>query len=108
MAQHNAETVEQLRQLERDRLDTMLDAIWPRVRAGELRVIDRALRIMERRSKLEGLDGPERHLVGGLVHLDVDVEEVKRAERAFLARTGHPVPASDESPLGLPYPDDGA
>jgi hypothetical protein len=52
------EPVEELRTLEEQRLDTMLAAIWPAVLRGDLGAVDRGLRIMERRAKLEGLDAP--------------------------------------------------
>jgi transcriptional regulator with XRE-family HTH domain len=42
--------------LELQRLDAALAAIWARVVKGEVEVIDRLLKIQERRAKLEGLD----------------------------------------------------
>lgn len=61
-----AEQVADLRMLENARLDRMLAAVWPTVvaRAEEvlledrLRAVDRALRISERRARLNGLDAP--------------------------------------------------
>lgn len=53
-----AEEVERLRALETERLDHMLRGIWPRATSGHLGAIERALKIMERRAKLLGLDGP--------------------------------------------------
>lgn len=50
------EPAEAVRKLELDRLDSMLQAIWPRVQRGDLLAMDRALRIEERRAKLLGLD----------------------------------------------------
>jgi hypothetical protein len=38
------------------RLDRMLTAVWEKVRQGNERSIDTALRIEERRAKLQGLD----------------------------------------------------
>jgi hypothetical protein len=38
------------------RLDRMLTAVWDKVRQGNERAIDTALRIEERRAKLNGLD----------------------------------------------------
>jgi hypothetical protein len=54
------ETVDQARYLELDRLDRMLIAITEQIRKGHLGAIDRALKIMERRSKLLGLDAPTK------------------------------------------------
>src|SRR6188768_522389 len=47
---------EEVRDLEVERLDGMLFAISAQVSYGHLGAIDRALRIMERRAKLLGLD----------------------------------------------------
>jgi len=52
------EPADELRQLEVERLDAMLLSIWPQVKQGNQGAIDRALRIMERRAKLLGLDAP--------------------------------------------------
>lgn len=54
------EPAEAVIELELARLDEMLFSIWPRVRAGDVLAVDRALRIMERRAKYLGLDAPKR------------------------------------------------
>lgn len=54
------EPAEELRTLETERLDRMLMGLWEKARAGDLKTVDRVLRIMERRSRLLGLDAPER------------------------------------------------
>lgn len=54
------EPADDLRELEMARLDDMLKAISPHVAAGNLTAIDRALKIMERRAKLVGLDTPAK------------------------------------------------
>jgi hypothetical protein len=46
------------RALHRARLETALNAIWPKVLKGDLRAIDRMLKILERDAKLYGLDSP--------------------------------------------------
>lgn len=46
----------EVRDLEVERLDAMLFAIWPQVRNGNFGALDRAIKIMERRAKLLGLD----------------------------------------------------
>lgn len=51
---------ETYRALELERLDDMLFNINNQVRSGHLGAIDRALKIMERRAKLLGLDAPEK------------------------------------------------
>ena len=47
-----------LREMELARLDGYLTTIAPRIAAGDLQAIDRALRIAERRAKLLGIDSP--------------------------------------------------
>lgn len=45
-----------IRRLEGDRLDRLQVAVWTRALRGDLAAVDRVLRIMERRSRLLGLD----------------------------------------------------
>lgn len=52
------ELAEEVRDLELSRLDRMLMAIWPEALAGNVSVIDRVLKLMERRAKYGGLDKP--------------------------------------------------
>src|SRR5262249_60655880 len=55
-----AAEAESLRQLELERLDAMLMGIWSAASRGDLASIDRAIKIMERRSRFLGLDAPEK------------------------------------------------
>jgi hypothetical protein len=50
--------VDALRRQEAARLDTLQVAVWKNAVQGNVGAIDRALRIMERRAKLLGLDAP--------------------------------------------------
>jgi hypothetical protein len=50
------EPTEELRSLEAERLDAITDALWEDTKRGDTAVIDRILKIMERRAKLLGLD----------------------------------------------------
>lgn len=52
------EPARQVRDLEVHRLDLLLGAAWNQALAGDLRAIQSALKIMERRAKLLGLDQP--------------------------------------------------
>lgn len=47
-------------ELETQRLDAMLSGIYDAATSGDLRAIDRAIRISERRSALLGLDAPKK------------------------------------------------
>lgn len=64
-----------LRTIENERLDAMQVAIWGKVRKGDHGAIDRAIRISERRSRLNGLDAPQRVDLGARA---VDIESVAR------------------------------
>jgi predicted DNA-binding protein (UPF0251 family) len=46
------------RELDLQRLDAALAAIWPKVRQGNTAAVDRLVRLLERRSRLLGLDAP--------------------------------------------------
>jgi hypothetical protein len=50
------EDVDQLRQLENDRLDFLFQAVWDSALEGDHKAVDSCLRIMARRAKLLGLD----------------------------------------------------
>lgn len=52
------EPADELRTLEIERLDAMLSAIWASVKQGQYGAIDRAIKIMERKAKLLGMDAP--------------------------------------------------
>lgn len=54
------EPADEVRELEEQRLDALLLAIWPQATKGNQGAIDRALRIMERRARLLGLDKPAK------------------------------------------------
>lgn len=56
-----AKELELYRALEADRLDAIQAAIWPQaIEKGDLKAIDRILKVMERRAKLLGLDAPTK------------------------------------------------
>jgi hypothetical protein len=46
--------------LELDRLDSLQAALWEKAMAGKLGAVGKVLKIMERRAKLLGLDGPTK------------------------------------------------
>lgn len=60
LAELQREKTEKLRALELARLDRLLLAVWPRAQGGDLQAVDRAVRILERISRLMGLDAPTR------------------------------------------------
>lgn len=66
---------DELRTLENERLNAMQMAIWRQVKEGHLGAVDRAIRISERRSRLNGLDAPQQVDLGARA---VDIESVAR------------------------------
>jgi hypothetical protein len=58
--QQVAVSVDELRALEVSRLDAMLQGVWAKARRGEMKAIDRVLKIGERRARLLGLDAPAK------------------------------------------------
>lgn len=75
--------VKEQRDLAISRMDRLLQAVWDRADNGYLPAIDRALKIEERRSKILGIDAPERTVnvnqnVGGL-----NIEKVFADESAI-------------------------
>jgi len=67
-----AETVEQVRELEKQRLDQLFFAVWPRALKGDEKAISNILSIMTRRARLEGLDAKEE--------IVLTVNDLRRAE----------------------------
>lgn len=63
-AQIDADATE-LKSEELSRLDGMLIGLWDAAKMGDYAAIDRVLKIMERRSKLLGLDAPVKVGLGG-------------------------------------------
>ena len=59
------EPADELKKLELERLDAAQLAIYNSVKQGNLGAVDRLLRVMERRARLLGLDGPERKELSG-------------------------------------------
>ena len=89
---------DELRALELDRLDALHAAVWPQAVSGHLGAVDRALKVMERRAKLLGLDGSSTLRIEGSVllkaqliadELGLSVEEVlAESERVAVLTDG--------------------
>jgi predicted transcriptional regulator len=89
---------EQVRQVQLARLDDMLASIWKAVRAGNLKAIDRALRIEKLRGDLVGTAAPTRHEHDhkGTVEHKLTANEVEAEQRAWLNAGGEPVEGTAE------------
>ena len=74
------EPAEAVRELELQRLDAMLAALWPLMQTGNIQALAGCLKISERRAKLLGLD--ESQTVGmtssetQVVHVDIDLSKI--------------------------------
>lgn len=111
------------RQQENERLDALLAAVWPQAteerpvygkdgeflgNAVDMRAVDTALKLMDRRAKLNGLDMPVKTEVsgpgGGAVRLDhVGLAELNQ----LIATAGDPDPdESDDEDDDLRYVDE--
>lgn len=101
------EPAEQLRTVELERMDAMLVALWPKVAGGDANTIDTALRVMQRRAKLLGLDAPSKQEHTGkdgaelfgkdtrtMSLAEMQAEMLKHAQEA-MATTGNRLPDRD-------------
>jgi transposase-like protein len=85
-----AESAEELRRLELDRLDQLQAGLWEEAAGGNLKAVGAALKIMERRARLVGLDAPTRtentHGYADLSEMsDAELnEELRRHANVFL------------------------
>lgn len=70
LAERTNETAEQVRKIEESRLDELLRSLWDR--RHDPKIVDRILRIMERRARLLGLDKPTQVDVQGLIQVVID------------------------------------
>lgn len=91
------EPADRVRELELDRLDAMLKAIWTQIidrnstPQTKRLAIDRALAIMDRRARYLGLDAPVRRIVEVVTHDDfVKVMEGLERELAELESDDEP------------------
>ena len=75
------EGVDQMRDLQDERLNRMLTAAWTNAIQGDAAAINTVLRIMERQSKLWGLDAPTKTEVSGEGGGPVQVQQVTDEER---------------------------
>lgn len=96
-----SDVAEDVRHMEADRLDGMLEAIWPRVEQGEPRAIEVALQLMARRAALLGLDAPKRTEAEVTVHdgdSDLDRRIADLMERMESRSEAQPEVESGSSP----------
>lgn len=78
--EHAAETADEIRQIELERLDELLEAYLPMAKAGDASAADRVLKIMDRRARYLGLDAPAK------VEATIETHEQRRARLLDEAR----------------------
>lgn len=79
--------IEAWRELELARLDTLQQAIWDKAMSGDTRAIEAALKILDRRSKLLGLDSAIRLEVLTVDALDAQIQRLEAELAAAAAFT---------------------
>lgn len=75
IAKQASAEAEHVRTMELERLDAMTLALWAQAKQGNQGAIDRLLRVMERRSKLLGLDAPTRQELSGPNGSPITIEQ---------------------------------
>jgi hypothetical protein len=60
LLKETAEVAATLQRLEVERCDALMSAIWQQALRGNLPMIDRVIKLMERRCRLLGLDAPQK------------------------------------------------
>lgn len=86
-----------LRRLEVERLDVMLDGLWERAADGRISAVETVLRLMDRRARLLGLDlGAPGQGVHGGAHVSITLEQLVLAS---LPTPGLPLPGPQAPPV---------
>lgn len=82
IARQTAESAEQLRQMELQRLDALQASLWGDAMKGDEQKVDRVLRVMARRAALLGLDAPAKQEI---TYTDAELNGAIERELARLA-----------------------
>jgi len=96
--------VEEMRKIEDERLDLLFKALMPGISAGDPRAIEQAIKLLERRAKLHGLDRPIE--ITATVHeiTEYDRQLAEFAREAMMRREY----AKQDDAAGLVEPDGSA
>jgi hypothetical protein len=98
------ETADKVRQMELRRLDKMTPKMMEFAVQGDPKAVDSVIKIMDRRAKLLGLDGPSKHehtgKDGGPIETKVNGDSARSALVEALAKAGYAgtTPESDPEP----------
>jgi len=97
-ARELAEDANEVRQLEVERLDVLLEGIWHRATVeAEEKAIETCLRIMARRSALLGLDAPKRQELTGAGGAPIEIADARKEIHDVVARLSAAIEAEGNS-----------
>lgn len=77
LAEQNS-AVEELREVELMRLDRLLASVWTAAIGGDNRAVETAIKVIDRRCKLLGLDAPVRAEVMTVDAIDAEIHRLTR------------------------------
>ena len=112
LIKHSAEKAEELRELQNQRLEMIIETLWKPAQAGGLWHIDRFLNAVQQFSVLNGCNRPVPKILAGDPDKPIDINHHHEIESRLLARmrvlAGLDSPPSDEvidvTPDALPTP----
>ena len=91
-----AQQADEMRTVELSRLDRLQRAVWPRAIKGDLQAVDRAIKIIDRRAKLFGLDAPQQvQITANDIDLDAAVDKMLRVAEMALEKEKSNRPVDD-------------
>jgi len=85
LTDERTEMAEEIRRLELERLDRMFLGLWQSAIQGDTRAINSALRVMERRSKLLGIEAPAKVALTDTEGRDVSLLTIEEIQMRVLA-----------------------
>lgn len=88
------EPADEVRKMELERLDSMLEATWEFAMTGKPEAVDRVLKIMERRAKYLGLDAPKEINISYLKSRAQEIADKLGIDVADVLRQAEEVAAS--------------
>lgn len=87
LAEIPMQQADEMRTVELSRLDRLQRAVWPKAVKGDLQAVDRAIKIIDRRAKLFGLDAPQQvQITASDIDLDAAVDKMLRVAEMALEK----------------------
>lgn len=98
LAEIPMQQADEMRTVELSRLDRLQRAVWGKAIKGDLQAVDRAIKIIDRRAKLLGLDAPQQvQITANDVDLDATVDKMLRVAEMALQQTAAEDEFDDEA-----------